>query len=261
MGYRWIFLGWTGPVALWSPDSEHKSNFNGKGMIENNFKHEPATLGFRVKTYYMNWYNQENIWIHFGSLDDLEVGYMVISILCRPSSSQTPETGNERLQWQSLGVRLYLSFQKATPLHPTDSVPLDREENGRRTNKVRLKTSSGLNNMHRLWCDVIGGGGGGGGGGGAAARVDCGFHLVLVHIICRGVQQVRYGSYEDASRAVNNLICIYRRRVYKGRADVLHKATVPWRQSGTEERPQGDKKTDLFYNIHSDRWPAACSTS
>lgn len=35
-----------GPVA---PDSEHKSNFNGKGMIEKHFKHEPATLGFRGK--------------------------------------------------------------------------------------------------------------------------------------------------------------------------------------------------------------------
>lgn len=82
----------------------------------------------------------------------------------------------------------------------------------------------------------------GGGGGGAAGRVDCGFHLVLVHIICRGVQQVHCGSYDDASRAANNLICIYRRRTYKGRAAVLHKPTVPWRQSRTEERPRGIKR-------------------
>lgn len=138
------------------------------------------------------------------SLDDLKVGYMVISILCRHSSLQTPETGTERLQWQSLGVaRLHLSFQRASPLHPTDLVPLDREENGRRTNKVRLKTCGGLNNMHLFVMCFDGAD-----GGGSAGVVDCGFHLVLVHIICHGVQQVRCGSYDDASRAGNNLICI-----------------------------------------------------
>lgn len=54
--------------------------------------------------------------------------------------------GKQRLQWQSLRVgRFYLSFQRDSPLHPTNSIPMDGVGGGvgggnRRTNKVQLKT-------------------------------------------------------------------------------------------------------------------------
>ena len=43
------------------------------------------------------------------------------------TDASEPPMGKQRLQWQSLRVgRLYLSFQRDSPLHPTDSIPMDR---------------------------------------------------------------------------------------------------------------------------------------
>lgn len=50
-----------------------------------------------------------------------------------------PPTGKQRLQWQSLSVgRLYLSFQRDSPLHLTCSIPMDRVQS--RNKKVQLET-------------------------------------------------------------------------------------------------------------------------
>lgn len=61
----------------------------------------------------------KNIWIHFPSLGDLEVGYTVISILCRPSSSQASLShrwANKDFNDGPSSVgRLCFSFQRTTP--------------------------------------------------------------------------------------------------------------------------------------------------
>lgn len=170
---------------------------------------------------------------------------MVISILCWPSSWQTPLTGKQRLQWRSLGVgRPYLSFQRASRLHPTDSAPLDMEGNSRRTNKVQLKTAAGLKNMHRFWCMWV-------------AVLLAGwavvYHLDLVHIICQGDSAGEHRVMEVMSRQLFNL---HLQEQDEQRLDVSHKS----RGGRTEERPWGIKTLTLFYNIHSHRCPPACST-
>ena len=125
----YIFQGWTGPVALWSPDSEHKRNFNAKGWLKNTSKlnlqpwasKESIVPELIQPEKYMNTFSfirwpRSRLHGHFYSAPTLEFTHAFESPM-----------GEQRLQWWSLsGGRLYLSFQRDIPLHPSNCIPMDR---------------------------------------------------------------------------------------------------------------------------------------
>ncbi len=129
MDHMWILWGWAGPVALWSLVSEHKRNFNANGWLKTTSKmnlqpwaskgsilHELIQPGKYMNTFIFIRWPRSRLHGHFYSVPTLKF-----------TDASEPPMGKQRLQWQSLRVgRLYLSLQRETPLHPTNSKPMDR---------------------------------------------------------------------------------------------------------------------------------------
>lgn len=117
------------PVALWSPVSQHKRNFNAKGWLKTTSKmnlqpwaskrsilQELIQPGKYMNTFSFIRWPRSRLHGHFYSAPTLKF-----------TDASEPPTGKQRLQWQSLSVgRLCLSFQRDNPLHPTNSIPMDR---------------------------------------------------------------------------------------------------------------------------------------
>lgn len=78
--------------------------------------HELIQLGKYMNTFSFIRWPRTRLHGHFYSVPTLKF-----------TDASEPLTGKQRLQWQSLSVgRLYLSFQRDSPFHPSNSIPMDR---------------------------------------------------------------------------------------------------------------------------------------